>query len=277
VDLIAHWQLLQLVAQSGCGDVLDGGGADEVLGATLTQQFALISDEVREMRFLRLAREVQALAKLESWRGAVRHHLLGPCLLQWRLWRGRSSYDWLTRTRRSKYDPPAAATGRLSAVQQVVRQQVCEQNVPAILPCTTQNAAAAGVRIRLPYLDHRLVEYCFRLPGEYRAQIGVRKRILREAAKRYLPPALFTGKSRSIIDSQQWMSMLRSHGDELREMAQSPTLAQLPMIEATRMRQFVNGYLSAEHDDGLAVWRLYTSWRWLESLRSPQGPQFVSH
>jgi len=70
------------------------------------------------------------------------------------------------------------------------------------------------------------------------------------------------------MDSQRWMSILRQHGDVLQEMARSQTLAQLPMINAVEMRRFVNDYLAAKHDDSSAVWRLYTTWRWLESLRA---------
>ena len=268
LDLIANWQLLTRVAHTGCSVVLDGAGADEVLGATLTQQFALIWDQVRELRFAKLFREVHAIAKRESWRAALGGHLLGPCRVQWRLRRGWNQYDWLAWTAGAAYQPPAMEACGRSAVQQAVRLQVCEQNVPTVLAHISQNATAAGVRIRRPYLDPRLVEYCFHLPSEYRSQIGIRKRILREAAKRYLPPQLFTGKSRPIIDSGRWVSLLRQHEDALHEMAQSPLMSQLPMIKAIQMRRFVDDYLSAKHDDGLAVWRLYTSWRWLESLRS---------
>ena len=35
------------------------------------------------------------------------------------------------------------------------------------------------------------------------------------------------------------------------------------MIDGAKMRRFVGDYLLKKHDDGLAVWRLYTSWRWL--------------
>jgi asparagine synthase (glutamine-hydrolysing) len=268
LDLIANWQLLTQVAHTGCSVVLDGAGADEVLGATLTQQFALIWDQVREFRFAKLFRELHAIAKLESWRAALGGHLLGPCLVQWRLRRGWNRYDWLAWTEGAAYQSPSTEAPGLSAVQQAVRLQVSEQNVPTVLAHISQNAAAAGVRIRRPYLDHRLVEYCFHLRSEYRSQIGIKKRILREASKRYLPSELFTSKSRPIIDSGRWISLLRQHGDALREMAQSPLMSQLPMINAVKMRQFVHDYISAKHDDGLAVWRLYASWRWLESLRS---------
>jgi asparagine synthase (glutamine-hydrolysing) len=265
LDLIANWQLLQQVANSGCSAVLDGAGADEMLGATLTSQYALIRDALHGPQLPRLVRELRATAKRRSWRAAI-GHLVGPCRIQWKLRHGWQHYDWLIGAQGPVCRPPVPEAAGLSAMQRAVRLQVCEQNVPTVLAYTNHNASAAGVRIRTPYLDHRLIEYCFNLPGEYRAQIGVSKRILRQVAQQYLPAALFSSARQPMINSGRWMSLLRDHPDALREMAVSPIMNHQPMIDGAKMRRFVNDYLLKRHDDGLAVWRLYTSWRWLESM-----------
>jgi asparagine synthase (glutamine-hydrolysing) len=266
LDLIANWQLLQQVANSGCGAVLDGAGADEMLGATLTSQFALIREGLHGPQLPRLVRELRAAAKRQSWRAAIGRYLVGPCRTEWKLRHGWQHYDWLIGTQGPVYRPPLSAAAGLSAMQQAVRMQVCEQNVPTVLAYTSHNASAAGLRIRTPYLDHRLIEYCFNLPSEYRAQIGASKRILRQVAQQYLPAALFNSERRPMINSGRWMSLLRDHPDALREMAVSPIMNHQPMIDGAKMRRFVSDYLLKKHDDGLAVWRLYTAWRWLESI-----------
>jgi asparagine synthase (glutamine-hydrolysing) len=51
-------------------------------------------------------------------------------------------------------------------------------------------AAAAGVELRLPFLDHRLAEYVSSLPDDERVRGLSTKWILREAAKRVLPGEL---------------------------------------------------------------------------------------
>jgi asparagine synthase (glutamine-hydrolysing) len=268
LDLIANWQILQRVASSGCGAVLDGAGADEMLGATLTSQFALIRDALRGSQLPRLVRELRAAAKRRSWRATIGRYFVAPCRTEWKLRHGWQHYDWLIGAHGPAYRAPVSEGAELSAMQRAVRLQVCEQNVPTVLAYTSQNASAAGLRIRTPYLDHRLIEYCFNLPSEYRAQIGVSKRILRQVAQRYLPAALFNSERRPMINSGRWMSLLRDHPDALREMAASPIMNHQPMIDAAKMRRFVSDYLVKKHDDGLAVWRLYTSWRWLESMPS---------
>lgn len=61
--------------------------------------------------------------------------------------------------------------------------------------------------------------------------------------------------------------MLRERGGALREMCDSMSMKNLDLLNASKMKSFVDDYLASKHEDGLAVWRLYTSWRWLESLR----------
>ncbi|MFH1295410.1 MAG: asparagine synthase (glutamine-hydrolyzing) [bacterium] len=65
---------------------------------------------------------------------------------------------------------------------------------------------SASVEARVPYLDHRIVEYVFNLPHEYKIKgqmVNLKnsheKYILRKVAERYLPPAVFTRKKRGFM------------------------------------------------------------------------------
>ncbi len=46
---------------------------------------------------------------------------------------------------------------------------------------------ASGLEVRVPYADHRLVQYVFNAPWEYKCHDGVVKGLLRDAAKPWLP------------------------------------------------------------------------------------------
>ena len=51
-----------------------------------------------------------------------------------------------------------------------------------------------GMEGRFPFLDHELVEFCFKLPKEYKIQHNTGKRILREVAKKYIHPNCLSAK-----------------------------------------------------------------------------------
>ncbi len=55
---------------------------------------------------------------------------------------------------------------------------------------------ASGLEVRVPYADHRIVEYVFNAPWSYKCHSGVSKSLLRDAAKPWLPEDVRTrGKS----------------------------------------------------------------------------------
>lgn len=53
---------------------------------------------------------------------------------------------------------------------------------------------AAGLEVRVPFADHRLVEYVYNVPWEIKFKNGVEKALLREAMKDYLPEKILNRK-----------------------------------------------------------------------------------
>jgi len=53
---------------------------------------------------------------------------------------------------------------------------------------------ASGLEVRVPYADHRIVQYAFNAPWEYKCHNGVVKGLLRDAAKEWLPEDVLTRK-----------------------------------------------------------------------------------
>lgn len=50
---------------------------------------------------------------------------------------------------------------------------------------------AHALEVRVPFLDHELVEFAFSLPGSYKVARGMRKRLLQDAFRELLPEALY--------------------------------------------------------------------------------------
>ncbi len=52
----------------------------------------------------------------------------------------------------------------------------------------------SGLEVRVPYADHRLLEYAYNLPYDYKCRSGVQKAILRDAARGILPDFIIDRK-----------------------------------------------------------------------------------
>jgi len=59
-----------------------------------------------------------------------------------------------------------------------------------LLRYTDRNSMAHSREVRLPFLDHRLVEFCLRLPERFLYRNGTSKWILRESLRGIVPPAI---------------------------------------------------------------------------------------
>lgn len=59
--------------------------------------------------------------------------------------------------------------------------------LPTLLERKDRMSMAASLEVRVPFCDHRLVEYVWNIPWEIRAQGGTPKALLREAARGWLP------------------------------------------------------------------------------------------
>lgn len=74
------------------------------------------------------------------------------------------------------------------------RNQLFHSTFKGILPTLLRNydrySMHAGVEVRMPFLDHRILSFAFTLPNEYRVRNGFSKAIVREAAKEILPTSI---------------------------------------------------------------------------------------
>jgi asparagine synthase (glutamine-hydrolysing) len=105
-----------------------------------------------------------------------------------------------------------------------------------------RTAAGSGIEARVPFLDHRLVELTASLPAPRRDSLLWDKRIVREAARPFLPPHIvdrekvpfYHGKGRSYTQ-RTFARMLAGQGGELLEEAlAAPGAAEFLAADAIR-------------------------------------------
>jgi asparagine synthase (glutamine-hydrolysing) len=76
-----------------------------------------------------------------------------------------------------------------------------------LLRYADKNAMAHGVEVRLPYLNHELVQFVFSLPSTYKIHKGFQKSILRKTVDGQLPNAITWRKDKVGYETpqQQWL------------------------------------------------------------------------
>ena len=148
--------------------VLAGQGADELLAGYGRDTVPYLIDRVRTDRIIRpsLIREAAELGKVGS-------------SLHWFL---------LTAVRRHRHDPRMLGERPYrSTLNNVLWDELRHHGLPESLHNNDALSMAFSVESRAPFLDHRLVEFCFSLPFDEKIAGGWTKSLLRRSMAGTLP------------------------------------------------------------------------------------------
>jgi asparagine synthase (glutamine-hydrolysing) len=194
--LIAQWSVMQL-AQREVTVLLDGQGGDELFCGyghyALTYLRSLAARTLRRpsrSRLRKLVRDAHGLLTTPSttslgsgplWR------LLGRGVRK-RLSPGELLVGPALRHAIAPPLPPAPAWTARSPIDRLQWQELTSSSLPALLRLEDRASMAFSLETRVPFLDHRLVEFAFALSFEEKVKGGLTKHVLREALQDRLPP-----------------------------------------------------------------------------------------
>lgn len=134
-------------------------------------------------------------------------------------------------------------------------------SLPKLLHWEDRASMAHSIESRVPFLDHKLVEFCLSLPPSFKFQGGVTKRILRSSLCDLLP-ARVVGRLQKMAFAAPEEKWLRSNGQTLREECIAGARF-LPHIFSLRgVELLINNFLSGGSYDPV-IWRIFTFSIWV--------------
>jgi asparagine synthase (glutamine-hydrolysing) len=263
---LAQYRVFQLCREHGATVVLDGHGADEVLGGYPYHQRTLLLDRARRLRLGALARETRAIARAHhesAW--AVLRETVRPGLAR----RAQPLPAWVDPAYGGGDDDEcrAARTDRGRDPSRVNRQlygDVKWGNAKIVLAFSDRNSMAHSVEARVPYLDRRVVELAFTLPDDYKAGGGQRKRILRDLARDGLVPPAITDRADRIGFPVPEADLLRESAAALDPFVATALEARC-LVRAEAERSW-SDFRKGRPADPSLVWRLASLGLWTASF-----------
>ena len=187
---IAGFRTYRSISERGFKVVLSGEGADELFGGYIGRYHALAArDAFKTGQWLQMLR-------------LVKHRTFSPGLLLNRMvWdMPVSVIGYLLRRQRPSVSLMSEALWnsqqhRLQAMKERMqgdlesrlRQDELENLLPMALRMADRNSMSAGIELRSPFVDHRLVERAFATPALTKIGEGRSKALLRDAFEKQLP------------------------------------------------------------------------------------------
>lgn len=216
-SIYAQYNVYELAKQKGTKVLLDGQGADEIL-AGYHKYYKWYWQELFRKRKLASSHELASSKELGiierfTWKNRIAALFpeFATIVLERRYLVNALKHEDLTRDFVQLQSKEAYyITPEIFSLNGVLYFNTCLHGLEELLRYADRNSMAHSREIRLPFLDHELVEFVFSLPANFKIRKGWTKWLLREAMKDKLPPEITWRKDKTGFEppQQEWLSNL---------------------------------------------------------------------
>lgn len=273
-SVYAQWNVMRLARAAGVTVLLDGQGSDEQLAGYYRYFGALFADLVRSRMLVRLLREASIyLARGYPLRPALLGTAVALVTASWgarRIWSRAGSLMapmWLGPDFRKAHTFHPIHTPRChTSFDEMLHAAMTRESLPALLHYEDRNSMAFSIEARVPFLDHRLVEFVFSLPASAKINAGTTKVIMRRALRGVVPPLVLLRHDKIGFATPQ-ESWLRGPARTLiADTLASPSLAQRGYVDLKRVNKLVQRFQAGDMCSSDALWRCLTLELWLRHM-----------
>ena len=264
----AQWCVFRLAREHGVTVLLDGQGADEILGGyeqyfrayikSLVQAgdaaFALQEEPAIRRRYplaMESAGEVWKTKLPFGLRRGLAHFLGKGSDIRFGL--TQAALDALPALRRPKAQP---------ALLEALAEDAFQAHLPTLLRYGDRNSMAHSREVRLPFCDHRLAEFAFALPPQYLMGGAETKRLLRGAMDGILPDGTRTrwNKQGFLPPQAAWFS--NGLGELARETIESAAFRERGYWDVSWWRRILRRLAKGEGHLASALWKPVMTEAW---------------
>ncbi len=235
--------------------MLSGNGGDELLAGYIPYFRAYLTSARDQHRFLAGAREL--LTGLDLYRGyfgeALRSRLPGRGgLLSMRplLADPNGELEKVT------FTPDRNLNARLA-------HDVLLYSTPNLLRYEDKNSMAFSIEARVPFLDHELVEFIFKLPIDQKIDGGWNRAVYRRAMRGRIPELNRLRRSKIGFTNPE-VTWIRGRSARMRAIFDSATCRGRGIYDNDRLVRDFDAWLAGAPGDPLIFWRTMVTELWMQ-------------
>lgn len=223
-SVFAQYHVFKKAREHGVTVMLDGQGADEILGGYLRYVSARVASLMRNGQFVE-ASQLLRRARQRGLRISTTLAEAADCLLPSRIQNGlrrvlgrELTPSWVdSRWFEDRHATlaPVHSTREREVLREQLRGDVQLNLLPHLLRYEDTNSMLWSIESRVPYLDRDLVEFCLSLPEQYLiSPEGETKSVFRSAMRGLVPDAILDRRDKIGFEPprRDWLSQA-SRGD----------------------------------------------------------------
>ncbi|MBC7826482.1 MAG: asparagine synthase (glutamine-hydrolyzing) [Chitinophagaceae bacterium] len=190
-----QYRVFELAKQHDVKVLLDGQGADEILGGYTKYIHLYLQELIHQNKFSEFQIEKKALRSNQmpfnwTWKNYVAAkftHLSKTRLEKRESDAIKRNSDLVPDFFRQNLNGNTISKPHVSKLNDILYFNTCLSGLQELLRYADRNSMAHGREVRLPFLSHELVEFIFSLPSHFKIHDGWTKWILRKTVEKKLP------------------------------------------------------------------------------------------
>jgi len=280
-SIYAQYRVFRIAHEAGIKVMLDGQGADELLGGYRPYLAVRLASLLRRGRWAEAYRFLRGALRLPGLGSRDLLLNLGGVFLPSRFQGparrlvGRDLVPpWLNAAwfaERGVALKPFPRSRRWEALREELRQAVAETNLPMLLRYEDRNSMAFSIESRVPFLTPALAAFLLSLPEEYLiAPDGTSKAIFRQALRGLVPDPILDRKDKIgfATSEQKWLTTLDPW---VKEILHSEVALQISALNLRAVKAEWPGALQGSKRFDFRIWRWVNLIRWAERYAVPFG------
>jgi asparagine synthase (glutamine-hydrolysing) len=217
-SIYIQYKVFELARKNNVKVLLDGQGADETLAGYHKYYHWYLQQLAARGKFRQIHRERKSLTDKNitiNW--GMKNYMAAYFYPHTAVFLERKEYNKIIKSQDINPDFIASLHGRewegirksgINKLNDILYFNTMELGLEELLRFADRNSMAHGTEVRLPFLNHRLVEFVFSLPPNFKIRDGWTKWILRQTMNNKLPNEIVWRKDKVGYEppQQKWMS-----------------------------------------------------------------------
>ncbi len=257
-SIYAQWNVMRLAKERGITVLLDGQGGDESLAGYHTYFGPYFRELLLNLHWGALARDIYRYMHEQGPRNlpVVFFTFLPDGLRQPFRKRVRPLAIFPEFARAWGEDEKRSLPhGFKGPLQQALYEALTRTSLPALLRYADRNSMAFSREVRLPFLDHRLVEFLFAIPVDQKLRGTTTKLILRNAIKGIVPEEIRLRKDKLGFAPPEPVWMKGPLHAWIDGVLRSPQFQQRGWLDPKGVDRVWRGFLGGHAEWNSLIWR----------------------
>ena len=266
---ISQYFLMKMASDAGMKVILDGQGSDEYITGYMHAFYRLFASNLRAFELVKGYKNFNYHIKQQEFGPVKAMNILAKSLLT-SVTTEQFTYNFefqryhpytMKNSFRGKdvIDIQKQPTDKLS---QFLYHLTFNSSLPNLLHYEDRNSMAFSIESRVPFLDHRLVEFVFSCNNDDKINKGVTKSILRESMENTIPDTIknrFDKKGFITPGEIKWLKGPLKHLMDV-------DFSQVSFINNKKVDQLMEDYKKGDMKHSTTIWRLCMLNDWMKKI-----------